>query len=246
MTIQEGAAVLDVIDTEPAKRRRSILGNSKVGDIALRVIAGLVLLYIFVPIFIIILFSFNKPSGKFNYTWQGFTLDNWADPFKYPEDFPAHYEGLGLKQARFRVMGWGPKLAEQWSHHTFDERWELLAPMAETPAQFLQSLDLFVYALRSDACESWGRVVVEAMLTGAVPLVPAGPRYHYTNLIRDGESGFLCADQEEFGHYARLLERDEALRLRMSRRAREWAEFKLCDAAEHLAGWRRLFHGGAG
>jgi len=31
-----------------------------------------------------VLFSFNKPSGKFNYTWQGFTLDNWANPFKYP------------------------------------------------------------------------------------------------------------------------------------------------------------------
>ena len=42
------------------------------------------MLYIFVPIFVIVLFSFNKPAGKFNYTWQGFTLDNWANPFKYP------------------------------------------------------------------------------------------------------------------------------------------------------------------
>jgi spermidine/putrescine transport system permease protein len=41
-------------------------------------------LYIFIPIFVIVLFSFNKPAGKFNYTWQGFTLDNWANPFKYP------------------------------------------------------------------------------------------------------------------------------------------------------------------
>jgi spermidine/putrescine transport system permease protein len=48
------------------------------------VVAALVLLYIFVPIFVIVLFSFNKPAGKFNYTWQGFTLDNWANPFKYP------------------------------------------------------------------------------------------------------------------------------------------------------------------
>ena len=42
------------------------------------------LLFLFVPILVIIVFSFNKPAGKFNYTWQGFTLDNWADPFKYP------------------------------------------------------------------------------------------------------------------------------------------------------------------
>ena len=42
------------------------------------------LLFLFLPIFVIILFSFNKPLGKFNYAWQGFTFENWADPFKYP------------------------------------------------------------------------------------------------------------------------------------------------------------------
>ena len=26
-------------------------------------------------------YSFNKPKGKFNIVWQGFTLDNWLDPF---------------------------------------------------------------------------------------------------------------------------------------------------------------------
>src|SRR4051794_8933605 len=83
MTLQEGTAVVDVIDT-PRRTRRSIGGTGRFGDVALRVVAGLVLLYIFVPIFVIVLFSFNKPAGKFNYTWQGFTLDNWANPFKYP------------------------------------------------------------------------------------------------------------------------------------------------------------------
>jgi spermidine/putrescine transport system permease protein len=84
MTLQEGAAIVDVIDSPPAKIRRSIMGTGKLGDVLLRVVAALVLLYIFVPIFVIVLFSFNKPAGKFNYTWQGFTLDNWANPFKYP------------------------------------------------------------------------------------------------------------------------------------------------------------------
>ncbi|MCW2730967.1 MAG: transporter permease [Mycobacterium sp.] len=84
MTLQEGTAVVDMIDSPRAKTRRPIVGTGKLGDVALRVVAALVLLYIFVPIFVIVLFSFNKPSGKFNYTWQGFTLDNWANPFKYP------------------------------------------------------------------------------------------------------------------------------------------------------------------
>lgn len=85
MTLQEGAAVVDLIDTpKRAGRRRALLGPGKLGDIGLRLVAALVLLYIFLPIFVIVLFSFNKPAGKFNYTWQGFTLDNWANPFKYP------------------------------------------------------------------------------------------------------------------------------------------------------------------
>jgi spermidine/putrescine transport system permease protein len=83
MTLQEATAVLDAIDTKKRKSGRSFLGG-KFGDIVLRVIAGLVMLYIFLPIFVIVLFSFNHPAGKFNYTWQGFTLDNWANPFKYP------------------------------------------------------------------------------------------------------------------------------------------------------------------
>jgi spermidine/putrescine transport system permease protein len=39
------------------------------------------LLYLFIPIFIVALFSFNDPKGRFNLTWQGFTLDHWKHPF---------------------------------------------------------------------------------------------------------------------------------------------------------------------
>ena len=31
------------------------------------------------PIAVVIPFSFNNPKGRFNYTWQGFTLDNWQN-----------------------------------------------------------------------------------------------------------------------------------------------------------------------
>jgi spermidine/putrescine transport system permease protein len=33
--------------------------------------------YLLLPIAVVVVFSFNHPTGKFNYTWQGFTLDNW-------------------------------------------------------------------------------------------------------------------------------------------------------------------------
>jgi spermidine/putrescine transport system permease protein len=43
--------------------------------------AGLVLLYLFIPVFIVVLFSFNDNQGRFNFTWQGFTLRHWHHPF---------------------------------------------------------------------------------------------------------------------------------------------------------------------
>lgn len=49
--------------------------------------AAAALLYLFVPIFIVVLFSFNDPAGRFNLTWERFTLDQWAHPFAV--------EGLG-------------------------------------------------------------------------------------------------------------------------------------------------------
>jgi spermidine/putrescine transport system permease protein len=35
--------------------------------------------YLLLPIAIVIAFSFNNPAGRYNYTWQGFTLDNWRN-----------------------------------------------------------------------------------------------------------------------------------------------------------------------
>ena len=51
---------------------------------ALNGFAGLVLLYLFIPISVIILFSFNEPAGKFNLTWHKFSLDAWKHPFGAP------------------------------------------------------------------------------------------------------------------------------------------------------------------
>ena len=34
-------------------------------------------IYLMLPIAVVVVFSFNNPVGRFNYTWQGFTWDNW-------------------------------------------------------------------------------------------------------------------------------------------------------------------------
>jgi spermidine/putrescine transport system permease protein len=38
------------------------------------------LIYMFLPIAIVVLFSFNNPAGKFNFTFTKFTWDNWLHP----------------------------------------------------------------------------------------------------------------------------------------------------------------------
>ena len=45
----------------------------------LSVYALLAFAYLLLPVAVVIMFSFNNPRGRFNYTWQGFTLSNWAN-----------------------------------------------------------------------------------------------------------------------------------------------------------------------
>jgi spermidine/putrescine transport system permease protein len=64
----------------PRGRRR----GGQLLDLGLNVYAGLALLYLLVPIAVILVFSFNKPRGRFNFLWQKFSLDAWGDPFGVP------------------------------------------------------------------------------------------------------------------------------------------------------------------
>jgi spermidine/putrescine transport system permease protein len=52
---------------------------------ALLIYAGLAIAYMLIPIGLIAVFSFNDPAGKFNFTWEGFTLKHWGNAFGIPE-----------------------------------------------------------------------------------------------------------------------------------------------------------------
>jgi spermidine/putrescine transport system permease protein len=63
----------------PRQRQRNVLA-AVLGFLRYHVLTVYSLLffaYLLLPIAIVVVFSFNHPSGKFNYTWQGFTWDNW-------------------------------------------------------------------------------------------------------------------------------------------------------------------------
>jgi spermidine/putrescine transport system permease protein len=63
--------------------RTGAVGSRWTGPL-LDLYAGLVLLYLFLPIFVIVAYSFNKPEGRFNFVWKAFSLDAWRDPFVFP------------------------------------------------------------------------------------------------------------------------------------------------------------------
>ena len=46
---------------------------------------ALVFAYLLVPILIMALFGFNDHTGRFNLTWEGFTLDHYRNIFQIPE-----------------------------------------------------------------------------------------------------------------------------------------------------------------
>lgn len=165
------------------------------------------------------------------------------DPDKFPDDFPLSYERLGLRDpARFRVLGWSSQMAERWPDHVYDGRWELIPAGGEDVRTFLDSLDIMVYDLSPRLRESWGRAVVEAMLSGVVPLVPAGGGHHLDQLVPHGTGGFVCAGPDDYIQYAKALQDDPALLARLSAGAREQA-LTLCGREDHLERWRQVFDG---
>lgn len=157
------------------------------------------------------------------------------DPFKYPLDFPVFYEGMGLKDVRYRVMAWSTDLQRQYRWHRFGPEWELLPANKQSALSFLYSLDVFLYPLGHRIKESWGRAVVEAMLTGCVPVVPTGQQFH--RLMLHGENGFICREFLEFKSCVRELYENYALRQRMSCRASDFARNHLCNPDDHRQVW---------
>jgi len=189
------------------------------------------------------LFPF-RPRGAWKEEGRPFTIGRLSrpDPDKFPDNFPTSYESLGLiAPVRFCVMGWSEDLSRRWQKHIFDSRWDLLATAAVPSAEFLNSLDVFVYDLSPRFSESWGRAVVEAMLCGAVPLIPGDKRHHLQHLVPHGPAGFHCQSAADFGRYARQLQNEPVLLHRMSCSGRARAEAHLCNPGAHLALWNAVF-----
>jgi spermidine/putrescine transport system permease protein len=77
---------------ERAQQESAVIGKGgppmwlrKAGRGLLSVWSIIVLLYLFTPILVVVIYSFNEPVGSYNYKWEEFSLDAWTDPFRYDE-----------------------------------------------------------------------------------------------------------------------------------------------------------------
>jgi spermidine/putrescine transport system permease protein len=79
----------------PPARRRSRGPLTWVREHLILLVAACAFVYMMAPNVVVVLFSLNKPAGRFNYTWQHFSLDAWLHPCAAPGMCSAL--GLSLK-----------------------------------------------------------------------------------------------------------------------------------------------------
>jgi spermidine/putrescine transport system permease protein len=62
-----------------AQAQRKVPLRRRLSDLALPIFTAVLMIFLFAPIAVMIIFSFNDPAGRQNITWQGFTLRNYID-----------------------------------------------------------------------------------------------------------------------------------------------------------------------
>ena len=135
---------------------------------------------------------------------------------------------------RARVLGFGPAVA---AHTGAPPPWaECMPEGGQSAAEFLPTLHAMVFA--GATAENWPRVGLEAMAAG-VPLV-VDRRGGWCEMVRHGQTGFLCATENDFAHHTARLARDEPLRLHVAHQARRELEERLAEPAGLSDAWKHV------
>ena len=73
-----------LLDAPPAQESRTQRTVRWIREHALAIYAALALIYMFLPVAVVVLFSFNNPVGRTNTRWNEFSLDAWLNICKDP------------------------------------------------------------------------------------------------------------------------------------------------------------------
>jgi hypothetical protein len=137
---------------------------------------------------------------------------------------------------RVRVLGWSAAIEARLGP---PPRWAECFPAgALQPPGFLATLHAMVPA-GGAAVENWPRVGLEAMAAG-VPLVVKAEG-GWNEMLRHGETGYLCRSDDEAAYYTARLAYDEPHRLAIAQKARQCLLDELAEPAGLARSWRELF-----
>jgi len=73
-----------LLEAPPAAESGLQRGLRWIRENSLAIYSGLALIYMFLPVAIVVLFSFNSPAGRQNTQWNEFSLDAWRNICKDP------------------------------------------------------------------------------------------------------------------------------------------------------------------
>ncbi|WP_156860813.1 glycosyltransferase [Casimicrobium huifangae] len=137
----------------------------------------------------------------------------------HPND-PSFFRAVARAGHRVRLMG-ASVIASALQHDSSDirDRIEVVPAGAEPAADFLASLDCFIYRAHPYWYETGGNVIAEAMAM-AIPVIVVGEVMGIAALIEHGVNGFCVATEEEALAKLTRLANDEMLRARIGRAAR--------------------------
>lgn len=158
------------------------------------------------------------------------------DMDKWSSNLWSIYGRVQYRQRRALVMGLSPESAKKLG--TLPEWAEWLRPNDRPVQKYLKEIHCML-TVNGGAAENWPRVGLECFAAG-VPVV-AQRDWGWREMVEDGTTGLLGSTDEELAHHAACLAYDEALRLRITRAARERLEAELAHPETLWSGWERLF-----
>ena len=137
-----------------------------------------------------------------------------------------------------RLLGWRDQVKRKLGE---PPEWaECLPAGTETARQFFSKLHCMLQ-VNGGASENWPRSGLEAMACG-VPVVVEN-HWGWREMIRHGQTGYLCDCDDELAFHTARLAYDEDHRMELVRRARKVLEEELANPEVIWAGWRKLFEG---
>ena len=160
-----------------------------------------------------------------------------AEPDKFAHNLWQVY-GRVPHPIRARVLGWSRDIEARLGRAP---AWAECFPPASRPVRpLLGSLHVVVYK-GGGAVENWPRVGLEAMAAG-VPLVVEA-QGGWNEMIRHGETGYLCRSDDEMAYYTARLAYDEEHRMAMAAQARASLVEELVEPETIWREWMSVFEG---